>query len=119
MENSTIFRVQDLYGRGPWKPGFSHKWIVPREDHNNLVPWYIEHGNFLDQLPDNKHFGTGCLSIKQLRRWFIKAEYKKLQKFGYQAGMLKDCEIIKKSDIQCVFFKNEPLKYTFTTIKLY
>lgn len=28
-----IYRVQDADGRGPFKPGFSRKWVIDRDDH--------------------------------------------------------------------------------------
>ena len=42
--SNEIYRVQDAQGRGPWKPGFSHRWVEDRPDHYNLPPWFVEFG---------------------------------------------------------------------------
>jgi hypothetical protein len=113
----NIFRVQNKDGRGPWKPGFSHIWIEDRKDHDNLHPW-IEEFHGLD-LTVSGHLGCGCKTIKQLRRWFTKREYKKLVSLGYKAVCVVADEILAESNIQCVFKSDRPLKDTATGIKLY
>ena len=112
-----IYRIQDKHGRGPWKPGFSHRWVQTREDHNNLHPWYVEFGE-LDFSSFN-HCAVGCLSVEQLRRWFSQHEYKTLLKYGYNSVKICVDEIIATSDIQTVFSRKKPLFKDVLKIKLY
>jgi hypothetical protein len=115
----TIFRVQDKEGCGPWRPGFSHNWVISRADHDNLIPWYVEHpGLDLNSL-ESGHFGTGCETIKQLKRWFTKREYEKIYAFGYRAVGVSGCEILASSDIQCVFKREIPLNINLSRVRLY
>jgi hypothetical protein len=111
--------VQDLDGRGPWKPGFSRVWVKERDDHENLIPWYEEFGPVQDQVLYGESAGCGCLTLEQLRRWFTKNEYKKLRKHGYQAVKIQVNRIIAESDIQCVFGRAKPLHESVEVIRLY
>ena len=105
-----IYRIQDKDGRGPWKPGFSHKWVEDREDHNNLIPIYIQFGmNIINKILYGEYSGTGCQSIKQLQRWFNKSEYYKLLGYGYKSVEIEVNRIIAKSDIQVLFGRAIPL----------
>lgn len=117
----VVFRVQDADGRGPWKPGFSHNWVVDRPDHENLLPSYQEF-----DLPQVKRsalygawLGTGCTTLKQLRRWFTFAEYLKLMRFGYQAVEMEVGRILAESNTQCVFERAKPLNADLNVILLY
>lgn len=115
----VIYRVQDKEGRGPWRPGFSHKWVRPRPDHDNLPPWLFEFGRVDRQLLYGEHAGSGCMTLDQLRRWFTKKEYKTLLKYGYQAVSMEVNRILAQSEIQCVFGRAKPLNEDFTIMRLY
>lgn len=115
----AIYRIQDKEGRGPWRPGFSHLWVESRDDHNNLVPWYVEFGN-IDNLLETKYiYGCGCKTIDQLKRWFTKTEYEKLKNYGYEAVKIKINKIVVESDIQCVFARKKALNKSAVMFKLY
>ncbi len=121
-----IYRIQDKKGRGPWKPGFSTKWVEYRPDHENLPPWTIEFINKPIRNSDGKillykekAFGCGCITIKQLKRWFSESEYKTLLKFGYRSVEIKPSRIIAESDIQCIFATKKLLKNIGKPFKLY
>jgi len=115
----TVYRIQDKEGRGPWKPGFSHKWVEDRKDHNNLLPWYIEFGRIDKNLLVGEYSGSGCRTIDQLKRWFTKAEYKKLKKLGYKSVEIKVNRVLAESNIQLFFGRATPLKKSIKTINLY
>ena len=119
MDKTTVYRIQDNDGRGPWKPGFSHKWVIDRPDHDNLLPWYFEMGPVHEQIRPGFFWGTGCLNIHQLKRWFTKKEYKKLKRLGYMAVMFDVDRLVGKSNIQCVFERMEPLNQNIRVFKLY
>jgi len=116
----NIYRVQDIFhGRGPWRPGFSHNWVIERKDHENLKPHFEEFRGLFQEMVSNDHYGSGCRSLKQLRRWFIKPEYEKLIQYGYQAVEMKVDQIIAESEIQCVFRRLKPLNEDINPVRLY
>ena len=116
---TTIYRVQDKDGRGPWKPGFSRFWVEDRDDHDNLVPWYVEFGDVHRRAIVGMHMGCGCRSLEQLRRWFTATEYATLQLAGYQAVQMAADRILAESDIQCVFERAKPLHIGVDAVELY
>jgi len=114
---TIIYRIQDKDGRGPWKPGFSGRWVEYRDDHQLLQPWYIE-------FPDLKfekgwRYGCGCETREQLRRWITSGEYTTLRILGYRSVMIDACEIVSSSEIQCVFRKREKFNIGATEFDLY
>jgi hypothetical protein len=117
-----IFRIQDVDGRGPWKPGFSNKWVISRDDIENLIPWPVQFDapKILHQIVKSKmHSGCACRSIDQLRRWFTPAEYETLRKYGYEAVRMHADRILAESTIQLVFLRDMPLNEGGKVIDLY
>lgn len=114
-----VFRVQDENGRGPFKPGFSRNWVIEREDHENLQPWFVEFGRVDQEVLVGYTSGSACKTIEQLRRWFTKPEYKKLKKLGYKAYKVKVSRVIAESDIQCFVSKPSPFSDGAKVIALY
>lgn len=116
-----VFRVQGKDGRGPWKPGFSHKWVEDRRDMENLLPYFHEWPGFdiHAELRNDEHCGCGCLTLEQLRRWFTETEYNRLRILGYRAVRLSADRVLRKSDTQCVFTRKRALRKGATEIALY
>lgn len=118
--SAVVFRVQDRAGRGPWKPGFSSRWVEDREDHDNLAPWPYELGDApLRDHISGMAMGCGCLSLEQLRRWFTPSEYRTLQKHGYRAVKMTVGRVLASSEIQCVFERVKPLREDVEPVELY
>lgn len=117
----TVFRVQDKHGRGPWKPGFSHRWVKdrPEAEYAALAPWPIEFGNVLRRSIAGMSVGCGCLTIEQLRRWFKPDEYATLLSFGYAAVKMEAEGLLASSDVQCVFERVKPLREDVELVDLY
>jgi hypothetical protein len=115
----SVFRVQDKDGRGPFKPGFSSTWVEDRDDHDNLVPWFVEMGRVDLQMIAGMSGGTACRTLDQLRRWFTPSEYKTLRRHGYQAVRLEAGRIIGESGIQLFFERCRPLKEGAIPVELY
>jgi hypothetical protein len=119
MANTTIYRVQDREGRGPWRPGFSHKWVESRPDHENLPPWYVEFGNIHFTADPRDYTGSGCRTIEQLRRWFTLSEYVTLEAYGYQPVVLDHVNVLAESDVQVFFTRRIPLNFRVYPVRLY
>jgi hypothetical protein len=118
-----IYRVQDSEGRGPWRPGFSDKWVEDRDDYGALPPWPIEfpglHAELTASLVMGKHVGCGCVSLEQLRRWFRPTEIRTLKRYGYHAVQMQVSRILAASDSQCVFERMVPLRDGIEAVELY
>lgn len=115
----SVFRIQDKDGRGPFKPGFSTKWVEDREDHENLVPWFVDIGRVDLQMIAGMSGGTACRTLDQLRRWFTPSEYKTLRRYGYQAIQMEVGRILGESETQLVFERCLPLMDGVTPVELY
>jgi hypothetical protein len=114
-----VYRMQDIDGRGPWKPGFSHLWIEDREDHDNLLPSYAEFSSdVFSSLRGSKYPGCGCVTLEQLKRWFTKSEYETLLKHDYQCVAMAAI-VVARSKTQCMFRRDVPLNRHFKVIELY
>ena len=123
-EPATVYRVQDAKGRGPFRPGFSEKWVEERPDHDNLQPWLIEFPDVLKSIRTRQQFshcsyGCGCKSLDQLRRWFTRSEYSRLKEFGYSAVVLQVDRILAQSEVQCVFERELPLTWGAKAVELW
>lgn len=118
-----IYRVQDSEGRGPWRPGFSDKWVEDRTDEEflRLKPIMDDFPNLSSQLGNmtGKHAGVGCETLPKLRQWFTRTEYERLLEFGYQCVCLHVDRIAATSDIQCVFVRSKPLTMNARKVRLY
>lgn len=114
-----VFRIQDAEGRGPWRPGFSHRWVEDRPDHANLHPWMAEFGPVHLRALVGEHFGCGCMTAEQLRRWFTPSEYSTLLRYGYRCVLVDADRVLAFSDIQCVFTRAKPLALDVTGFELY
>lgn len=120
---TTIYRIQDAEGRGPWKPGFSHRWVQYREDLHNLVPWFLEFDEsmILALVIHSRGcaFGSGCRTKEQLRRWFTEREYSTLLEFGYRSVKMGANLILAESEIQLVFMRSSSLERDVEPFNLY
>ena len=115
----VVYRVQDLSGRGPWKPGFSKIWVEERPDHKNLQPWFIEFGWVNKKGLSGETLGSACKTIEQLRRWFTKQDYEKLKTYGYKSVKIEVNRIIAESDIQCFVGRAKPFNESVEVVELY
>lgn len=113
-----VYRMQDNVGRGPWKLFFSHKWIEPRPDHENLKPWFEEMGRVDLGVFTGEAMACGCISLDSLRRWFTPTEYAKLLALGYQCVQIEG-RILGMSETQVVFAKFGRLSDGAVPVDLY
>lgn len=116
---TTVYRVQDADGRGPWRPGFSHVWSEDRPDKDNLPPWFAEFGPVHKQVLYGCHCGSACLTETQLRRWVSPAEYRKLLALGFRAYSIPADRVLARSAVQCFIETARPLREIGTPFDLY
>ena len=116
---TVIYRIQDRYGRGPWKPGFSRQWVEDREDLDNLAPMKVDINKVHLRNACGYAMGFGCKTTAELRRWITPGEYEKLKEFGYRAVRMKVDGILQEDDTQVLFERAFPLSHKVTVFKLY
>ena len=106
----TVYRIQDDEGRGPFRPGTSHRWM----DHDRTTD---THPGFLEE------FGSDCLnarkigqrcgcafrSMEQLRAWFRRGERRRMRALGYRIVRMEVDAILAESHRQLVFARDKPL----------
>lgn len=114
-----VYRVQDVHGRGPWRPGFSRRWVEDRDDHNVLKATFEEFPDLRMIAAPSTHYGSGCESLEQLRRWFTESEYQTLLRLGYRCVRLRIDRILASGPTQCVFVRHRALRKGATVINLY
>lgn len=113
------FRIQDNEGRGPFRPGFSHRWVEERQDHENLLPWMVEIGPVHRRALSGEHIGSACETLSQLQRWFTESEYRTLLGLGYQCVSISGARVLGRSDTQCVIASVKPFRTVASAIPLY
>lgn len=105
-----ILRIQDRRGRGPWKPGFSHKWVDSfRTSH--LPPIYDEAPHYMDIARPARDEGmwVGCAvdGKESLLAWFTPMEIFRLYDFGYQIVDASSCDILLRTPTQLLIGSRE------------
>lgn len=118
----TVYRIQDQEGRGPFRPGFSHRWLDEmKPNEHELVAWPVQFPHLLPVVMRSRfcYFGCACKSPDQLRRWFSISEMERLREFGYSAIKLKVDKILGESDVQLVFQRTKPLTQEVEPFELY
>lgn len=108
---TTIYRVQDAEGRGPYRPGTSHLWSD--DDHWRNVPFFTEFHWPIHTISKRwlrgETGGCGFRSLEQLNRWFSPTEQRKLSERGYTIVQMVADRIINESRNQLVFGRKQPL----------
>lgn len=114
-----LYRVQDRIGRGPYIPGFSHRWSSP--DGPRMRPWWeeigVSVGKAILMLPDKMHVGCAFASMDQLHNWFLPEELRKLTALGFHLVEPVADRIICETPTQVVFGTRKPF-FGFATKSL-
>lgn len=114
--SEIIYRVQDKAGRGPFRPGFSRKWVELRDsDEKERRPCFEEFGKTAIikvkiETTLGMNCGCGCRTLEQLRKWFSDSEMAKLRfVFGYFEVEMQVDKVIAESQYQLIFARRAPL----------
>jgi hypothetical protein len=111
----TLWRIQDGEGRGPFKPGFSHKWIDTRRTGvaAELPPIYealgVAPGELWRLIPERMHAGCACRSAEELAIWFSRSERRRLWRYGYRIVVFEPDLVLAEPPHQVVFAQFRPL----------
>ena len=102
---TRVFRVQDFHGRGPYRPGTSHRWTDAGHEARNPT-FFEEFPGIVDKINYYGHReNTGCAfrTLDQLRAWFSEAERARLAGLGYRIVSMNADRVIAESKNQIVF----------------
>lgn len=115
-----VYRIQDADGRGPWRPGFSVKWIDPDfgPGVEDMPPYFVEFGADLLKRRGRigEYYGCAVRKPQDLRRWVSAIERTKLAGFGFNVVSIKPSRIIAESKNQLVFASRIPLSHAAVII---
>lgn len=115
----TVVRVQAVDGRGPWRPGFSHRWIdedapVGRltETVMDLVPMHE-----LLCLPSSMMYGSACRTLTALFEWFTPLERRRLALLGFHPVRLNADVVLAESRWQMLIGRTRPFHEGATRLR--
>jgi hypothetical protein len=108
---TKLLRVQDLEGRGPYRPGLSKFWADPQGP--ALMPWWVELGlgmyEAFARIPEGMFGGSAFRTAEQYDTWFSAAERAKLDAIGFYLVRFRPDKIVFETPTQVVFAQNYPL----------
>lgn len=106
---TTIYRIQDAEGRGPYKPGFSMRWTDPDADTAARPPYFLEFPDFDFDVLVPGCSGCGFRTMDQLLAWFTPREMAVLSRLGYSIVSMQADTVHAESSRQLIFTRRVPL----------
>ena len=114
---TTVYRIQDSEGRGPFKPGMSIKWLD--ENRTFLPDAQISEQRWIKKIADPElHLAYVCTSIEQMKQWISKTEYARLVSLGYRFVKI-EVDQIWQLDGQAIAGRKRQYRKQAEIIKLY
>jgi len=115
MSERWIYRVQDVEGRWPWRPGFSQRWIS--KDSTQPIPPAVQ-----EEFPDFPdivrrahdrclYIGCGARGTAGLNTWFLPDELERLKGIGFLLVRCHAVKILAESANQVLFGSQRPLHF--------
>ena len=113
---TKLYRIQDAEGRGPWRPGFSAKWIDPEKDDSLCPPMMDDFPDWQQRLHKSAlkglhNFGCCVRGVHGLHKWFAPAELDRLRGFGFHLVDASSLTVIAESKSQIIGASRWPLAY--------
>lgn len=107
----SVLRVQASDGRGPFRPGFTASWsdsagvlrppaLVERAGWQGIVVMMRRSGLYC---------GAGCRSRASLRKWFTRAEERRLLRLGYRVVEVEPDMVFAEWPDEVLFGCTRPL----------
>lgn len=110
MSRIFVYRVQASDGRGPWRPGFSERWIDNDAPVGRLSETIMDLMPIreLRSLPDTMHYGCACRTLTGLRDWFTAIEIARLESLGFYPVRINVDQILAESPWQMLVGRVRP-----------
>jgi hypothetical protein len=120
MSGHVVIRVQDRFGRGPYRPGMSARWSDP--DGFDCPPWWIELGLGMteahERMVGDYAFGCAFRTRDQLEAWFTGREMRALDRLGYRLAAVSADIVLAETPRQIVFGSRAPLSQPLRSCRL-
>jgi hypothetical protein len=106
----VAFRVQAADGRGPWRPGFSHRWIDEEAPVGRLTETVMDLMPIheLRSLPSSMVYGSACRTLPALLDWFTPVERDRLAHLGFHPVRLNADIVLAESRWQMLIGRTRP-----------
>ncbi len=110
MMHTAVYRVQASDGRGPWRPGFSLRWIDQHAPVGRLSETIMDLMPIseLRSLPNTMHYGCACRSLQSLCNWFTPLEIERLEALGFYPVRMNVDRILIESQWQMLVGRRRP-----------
>lgn len=104
------YRVQDAAGRGPWRPGFSQRWIDADAPEGRLSETVMDliSVDAMRALPATHHYAVACRTLADLGAWFTPTERRRLAAFGFWPVQVRADVVIAESRWQMLIGRVRP-----------
>lgn len=111
-----LYRIQDASGRGPWRPGFSHRWIDPDKDDRLCPPMMTDFPSWrrmINRSIDRGYLHHGCCvrGVHGVHRWFTTLELDRLRSLGFRLVDASSLTVVCESNSQIIGASRMPLSY--------
>lgn len=109
--SEPIYRMQDVLGRGPWRPGLSSQWIRSTTPSGGR-PIYQEAGALAAiKSAHLNRLHVGCAArASRLHLWFSDADVKRLYTMRFSLVDASSCIVIFETDQQVIIGYKEELR---------
>jgi len=113
MSDKLLLRIQDKDGRGPWRPGFSHRWVSPSREIAFPPPAFEDFPDFQGVIQGahkrGLHIGIAVRGFDLLANWFMPEEMSALRLLGYRLVRCNLATVLEESQHQVLIAHSKPL----------
>jgi hypothetical protein len=114
---TTVYRIQDAQGRGPFKPGFSNKWLDQNRSYYPDAP-ISELIRIKRSADPELHLAFACLSVDDVKKWVSESEMAILKKHGYNVVSMEADKIWPLTD-QAIVGRKRQYRKGVSVIDIY
>lgn len=113
---TTFLRMQDAQGRGPFRPGFTHKWLNKTDAEMVDLPAIHQELLSFHQIVAREHrkgfhLGNAAEGWEQFHRWFNQNEVLTLAALGFSIVDCSACRLIARTPNQVFIGSRYPLSF--------
>lgn len=70
------------------------------------------------RLAADHHYGCGCRTVEQIKKWFTPTERMRLRLLGYKLVAMSADRVLAESKNQLVFLREKPLNEDIEVLEL-